>query len=254
MKAPDRPRRAKASLGFPKASSQVPVAADTALVSLRPAEQPRRRLNGGRQYRCFQRYLSPDLLASRSGPGGHSVSYLEGWQAINLANTFLGVDRWSSKVLSLEEDHHAPGNKHIVSYSCTMEVTWYLPGGRSVVRQDVGGGKGHDNDLGAARQSGKKEAVTDALKRCFRQFGPALGNCVYDRRYAAYSRTSAARAAMQNGDTKDPWVVAPVVRASELHNQEEPVPGGSAPSEPTSIGSGAIDSGKHTWPGRPAWA
>ncbi|KAJ2811667.1 DNA repair protein rad52, partial [Coemansia sp. 'formosensis'] len=37
--------------------------------------------------------------------------------------------------------------------------------------------------LGMAYEKIKKEAVTDAIKRAMRQFGNALGNCVYDKEY-----------------------------------------------------------------------
>lgn len=36
-----------------------------------------------------------------------------------------------------------------------------------------------------ASSQAKKEAVTDALKRALRQFGDALGNCVYNKAYLA---------------------------------------------------------------------
>jgi len=38
---------------------------------------------------------------------------------------------------------------------------------------------------GKAVEQAKKTAVTDALKRAFRQFGSALGNCCYDKEYIA---------------------------------------------------------------------
>ena len=36
---------------------------------------------------------------------------------------------------------------------------------------------------GLALEKAKKEAVTDALKRTFRLFGNAMGNCLYDKEY-----------------------------------------------------------------------
>jgi DNA recombination protein Rad52 len=36
---------------------------------------------------------------------------------------------------------------------------------------------------GQAFEKAKKEAVTDALKRCLRAFGNAMGNCLYDKTF-----------------------------------------------------------------------
>jgi DNA repair and recombination protein RAD52 len=37
--------------------------------------------------------------------------------------------------------------------------------------------------LGIAIENAKKEAVSDARKRCLRVFGNALGNCIYDKEH-----------------------------------------------------------------------
>ncbi|KAJ2863040.1 DNA repair protein rad52 [Coemansia aciculifera] len=51
-------------------------------------------------------------------------------------------------------------------------------------REDMGYGMIENvKSLGMAYEKIKKEAVTDAIKRAMRQFGNALGNCVYDKEY-----------------------------------------------------------------------
>lgn len=50
-------------------------------------------------------------------------------------------------------------------------------------QEDVGFGMGENRCRGAAIESAKKEAITDARKRALRLFGNALGNSIYDREY-----------------------------------------------------------------------
>ena len=50
-------------------------------------------------------------------------------------------------------------------------------------QEDVGFGTGENRSRGAAIESAKKEAISDARKRALRLFGNALGNSIYDREY-----------------------------------------------------------------------
>ena len=52
--------------------------------------------------------------------------------------------------------------------------------------EDVGYGIGQSyQGFADAYESAAKEAVTDALKRCCRSLGNALGNCLYDKKWLA---------------------------------------------------------------------
>ena len=66
-----------------------------------------------------------------------------------------------------------------VGVSAIVRVT--LRNGAS--QEDVGFGMGENRCRGAAIESAKKEAITDARKRALRLFGNALGNSIYDREY-----------------------------------------------------------------------
>jgi len=50
--------------------------------------------------------------------------------------------------------------------------------------EDVGYGTADkQSSKGAALEKAKKEAATDAIKRCLRNYGNAAGNCLYDKLY-----------------------------------------------------------------------
>lgn len=64
--------------------------------------------------------------------------------------------------------------------SCTVRVT--LKDG--TFREDVGWGSiSNAKDKAMAFEKVRKEAATDALKRSLKNFGNALGNCLYDKEY-----------------------------------------------------------------------
>ena len=53
----------------------------------------------------LNRYLGPEYLSHRSGPGGIKVTYVEGWKAIDLANKHFGFNGWSSQILDITVDY-----------------------------------------------------------------------------------------------------------------------------------------------------
>ena len=60
--------------------------------------------------------LGNDKLSSRRGPGGSKVTYVEGWQATELANEVFGYDGWRSKIMSLHLDSMDRGQNG--NYEC----------------------------------------------------------------------------------------------------------------------------------------
>lgn len=119
--------------------------------------------------------------------GGASVSYIEGWHAINEANQILGFDAWSRETLSLRcvsERERGIGRDQKqgwgVTYSCTVRIT--VSCGDSIITRDgSGAGHGIDVDLGQAHESALKEAETDAMKRALMTFGNPFGLALYDK-------------------------------------------------------------------------
>ncbi|KAI9023996.1 hypothetical protein DFJ74DRAFT_605718 [Hyaloraphidium curvatum] len=131
--------------------------------------------------RALGMQLGPEFVASRQGPGGAKLSYVEGWKVVNLANEIFGFDGWSSHIVGTTVDYCEVDARGIsLGCSCTVRVT--LKDG--TYREDVGWGSiANAKDKGQAFEKVRKEAATDALKRSLKSFGNALGNCVYDKEY-----------------------------------------------------------------------
>lgn len=126
--------------------------------------------------------LPISFTSSRPGPSSTKLVYLECWQAIHLSNTIFGFNGWSSSIISLDVDfldETSPG-KFSVGVSCVMKITLSDSGSS---HEDTGYGSCDNMNKGAAIQGAKKEAVSDARKRCLRVFGDALGNCLYDKKH-----------------------------------------------------------------------
>jgi DNA repair and recombination protein RAD52 len=51
----------------------------------------------------YLRWLFIDI-SKRSGPGGSTLTYLEGWKAINLANEIFKFNGWSHQIVSQTVD------------------------------------------------------------------------------------------------------------------------------------------------------
>ena len=120
--------------------------------------------------------------ASRPGPAGSRVHYIEGWKVINEANHLFGFNGWSLRVLSTE----VRSVEEVGMGRCTASVSVHarvtLRDG--TVREDRGGGVcEHARSKGEAIIKAEKEAVTDATKRALKNFGNRLGLCLYNRAY-----------------------------------------------------------------------
>ncbi|KAJ2494022.1 DNA repair protein rad52 [Coemansia sp. RSA 2050] len=129
----------------------------------------------------LRRPLGPEHVSKRAGVGNTSLSYIEGWRIINIANQIFGFDGWSSSIqnFSVDYDDQMDGRWNL-GCSCLVRIT--LRDG--TYKEDIGYGTiDNAKSRGMAYEKCKKEAVTDAIKRAMRQFGNSLGNCVYDKEY-----------------------------------------------------------------------
>ncbi len=114
---------------------------------------------------------------------------MEGWRAVELANHIFGFNKWSSTVLDLSKEYMDEVNpgKFSCAYSAVVRVT--LKDGS--FHEDIGFGEAlNQRGKGSAIEMAKKSAVTDALKRCLRLFGNALGNSIYDKDHCKIEKVS----------------------------------------------------------------
>ncbi len=112
------------------------------------------------------------------------LSYLEGFDIIDTANKIFGYGNWDYTISKLEQVSHELNIKenHVVCYKAIVQILVHNQEHlQNVSRQDVGFGTGVAKTLADAHENSAKEAVTDALKRCFRSFGNQFGNCLYDK-------------------------------------------------------------------------
>nr|CAA51021.1 rad22 [Schizosaccharomyces pombe] len=131
----------------------------------------------------LSRKLGPEYVSRRSGPGGFSVSYIESWKAIELANEIFGFNGWSSSIRSINVEF-MDENKENGRISLGLSVIVRVTIKDGAYHEDIGYGS-IDNCRGKASafEKCKKEGTTDALKRALRNFGNSLGNCMYDKYY-----------------------------------------------------------------------
>src|SRR5689334_11696655 len=126
---------------------------------------------------------SKHVSTRKAFDGGPTLSYVEGHHVIREANRIFGFGGWNKSIESLEIDQceqkkDRNGNDvWYVGYVCRGSVNALCPKddshGYEYTRfvQDAGFGQGIDKDLGRAHESAIKEAVTDMMKRCLKDFG-----------------------------------------------------------------------------------
>ena len=140
--------------------------------------------------------LDPKHIKKRK-QGGASLSYIEGYHAINTANEVFGYGRWSKQITMLSkvaetQDQKNGRDRYTVAYIATVSIqvnsheTWSVETGEVVkdaaLFEDVGYGNGISySSFADAHELATKEAVTDAMKRCLRHFGDQFGNCLYNK-------------------------------------------------------------------------
>lgn len=126
--------------------------------------------------------LNGDYVAARK-QSGITLSYIEGYHAINEANRIFGFDGWSLETISnnlIEEADVEIGQKKtpgvMVGYAATVRVTV-----GDVTRTQTGYGSSRAVNPVDAHELAMKEAETDAMKRALRTFGNQFGNALYDK-------------------------------------------------------------------------
>ena len=121
---------------------------------------------------------------------GRSLSYLEGWVAIQEANRIFGFDGWQRETIELRcvsETRRTIGRDQKPGWGVTyiarvrIRLGGQARGGATLVREGSGAGHGIDTDLGLAHESALKEAETDAMKRALMTFGNPFGLALYDK-------------------------------------------------------------------------
>lgn len=176
----------------------------------------------------LNRALGPEFVSKRTGPGGAPLSYCCGHDVIRLANVFFGNDRWTSEVSNLNVEMFQEAGKHSAVVTCKVRVTVSWPDGRQTFHEDFGFGGGQKMPRPSeAVEQGVKEAVTDALKRALRQFGDALGNCLYEKAFLKW--LEANRKSLLSGVSRT-WDAAGLVRME--HGRVVVQPDGVDPAPP----------------------
>ncbi|KDN41969.1 dsRNA-binding domain-like protein [Tilletiaria anomala UBC 951] len=155
------------------------------LNSLRQKEREQREEEGKK----LKQSLGPELIATRKGPGGMTLSYLSTHAAISIANSTFGWENWSSFIISLVPriipDETRNGTRYTVLTTCITRVTHRS----GVSHEDVGHGcSKNQSDLATALEIADKTAASDSLKRALRQLGERLGLCLYDQGFLAEVR------------------------------------------------------------------
>ncbi|CAO3695392.1 unnamed protein product [Rhizopus microsporus] len=129
----------------------------------------------------LQQSLGPEFLTQRPGPSGQ-LTYIEGKTAINLANEIFGFNGWTSEIKDTTVDFADVLENGRVNLGVSVTVRVSLKDG--TFHEDIGYGSAENSKSKAiAFEKAKKQAVTDATKRTLRNFGNALGNCIYDKVY-----------------------------------------------------------------------
>ena len=135
------------------------------------------------QTKALQSELSTDRIKVRD-KANIKLSYLEGFDIIDTANSIFGFGGWAYTISSLEQvSQEVNANQNVVvCYKAIVKVDVYdIDHSTMISRQDVGFGTGVARNLADAHENSAKEAVTDALKRSLRSFGNQFGNSLYDK-------------------------------------------------------------------------
>ncbi|MCP4083250.1 MAG: hypothetical protein GY743_23770 [Planctomycetaceae bacterium] len=180
--------------------------------------------------------LASEDIKHRKGTGSQKLSYLAGYQVIEKANDIFGYGNWSTEIMYL---HQAGNTRYIkppfspgdaekpmisIAYTCHLKLS-VRSGDGWVTYEDIGFGDGVAGDtahgLSSCVELATKEAVTDAVKRCFRYYGNQFGLSLYDkddtplpasaieeRTIVTPEQLEALRALYEARDIDDEWVLA----------------------------------------------
>ena len=146
--------------------------------------------------------LESNRVRNRS-KGNVTLSYLEGFDILETANSIFGFGNWSYKITTLEQvsQEYNQNENVVLCYKAIVEVKVFnSTHDKFIQREDVGFGTGIAKTLADANENASKEAVTDALKRAMRSFGNQFGNSLYDKtkNHQANSETTPAKLQQTN--------------------------------------------------------
>ncbi|PRM88649.1 Rad52/Rad22 family DNA repair protein [Aliarcobacter cryaerophilus] len=131
--------------------------------------------------------LDSELHSSRvknRTKGNVTLSYLEGFDVLDTANSIFGFGNWSYKISKLEQisQEYNQNENVVLCHKAIVEVKVFnQTHDKYITREDVGYGTGISKSLADANENASKEAVTDAIKRAMRSFGNQFGNSLYDK-------------------------------------------------------------------------
>lgn len=139
--------------------------------------------------------IPPELVISKENEG-QKMYLLQIEPAYALADEIFGAGNWHVQQrwqsINYESKTNTNGETipmestdkciYEVCISCCCRVTLL----NGVCHEDVGNGVARDTSYLKARKQAEKFANSEAIKRCLRKFGNALGNCLYDKQYISY--------------------------------------------------------------------
>jgi DNA repair and recombination protein RAD52 len=135
------------------------------------------------QIQILNEELNSNRIKTRE-KGNINLSYIEGFDVIDTANKVFGFGNWSYSISKLDQVSQEvnQNQNNVVCYKAVVQIQIHNNDhSQTVNRQDVGFGTGVAKSLADAHEGAAKEAVTDAIKRCFRSFGNQFGNSLYDK-------------------------------------------------------------------------
>lgn len=154
--------------------------------------------------------LETNRVRNRS-KGNVTLSYLEGFDILETANSIFGFGNWSYKITTLEQvsQEYNQNENVVLCYKAIVEVKVFnSTHDKFIQREDVGFGTGISKTLADANENASKEAVTDAIKRAMRSFGNQFGNSLYDKtkNHQSNNETTSSKSQQTNYRQSSPTV------------------------------------------------
>eukprot|EP01138_Halocafeteria_seosinensis_P008046 gb/GECG01008222.1/.p1 GENE.gb/GECG01008222.1/~~gb/GECG01008222.1/.p1 ORF type:complete len:350 (+),score=70.57 gb/GECG01008222.1/:1-1050(+) len=185
--------------------------------------------------------VHPLDLRYRPIPGGKQVAYVANDIVISKANEIFGYNGWKCEIKGIFTDFSEQNKNGAwnIGISAHMRVT--LSDG--AFHEDIGWGACENvRNREKAIEKAKKQAITDARKRCLRLFGDALGNCVRNEDYQKEVFQTNRQQRQQHGSvptvqrfTSEELLGAPTAHPSSGYNsyESQKPPPSETPAAPT---------------------
>ena len=153
------------------------------------------------QVRQLKAKLDPRYIRTRAA-NGLTLSYVEGWRAIEEANRIFGFDAWDRRTVSTACVWSGQsGQHHAAAYTAKVRVS-VRAGDVTIVREGSGTGEGKASTPGQAHELALKGAETDATKRALATFGNPFGLALYDREQAGVRKTRGISSAIKSDSSQ----------------------------------------------------